>query len=404
MPDDRRQALYAFDGTWNKRKDGEDKESGNTNVVRFHDAYEKNAGKPQFYVSGVGTRLKAIGAFLGGTFGLGELPRIEEGYKHLCRAWIENDGKIDIDIIGFSRGAATALDFTNHVLEHGIRHPDTGERLADAPQIRFLGLWDVVAAFGLANLGNQVLNFGHHLTLPNKNLKYCFHAMALDERRLSFLPTRLPGACEVWFRGVHSDIGGGNGRRPLNDFTLRWMMRKAMAAGLPIVQADIDALHPSMIGPDPDHKLPLPVRVIAGVDRQHYSVTPLQGWVTPPATCPVETETDEEAAGALGADGIEVLPGPVRNRIAAMWEAAQDRAQRLGCEIKDEDTTEWIMTLIQGRVGLVQTPDDLQRARASMETLVTAAANAQPQPAIRLDPFFLNQTLFNRPHLFPLTD
>jgi hypothetical protein len=94
----------------------------------------------------------------------------------------------------------------------------------------------------------------------------------------------------------------------------------------------------------------------------------------------------------------------VRNRISAIWEAAQDRAQRLGCEIKDEDTTEWIMTLIEGRVGLVQTPEDLQRARASMETLITAAANAQPKPAVKLDAFFLNQALFNMPHLFPLTD
>jgi len=31
MPDDRRQALYAFDGTWNKRKDGEEEGVKNTN-------------------------------------------------------------------------------------------------------------------------------------------------------------------------------------------------------------------------------------------------------------------------------------------------------------------------------------------------------------------------------------
>jgi type VI secretion system (T6SS) phospholipase Tle1-like effector len=403
MPTPKRNLLYAFDGTWNKKKDGEDSKSKNTNVVRFHDAYEKNTGNKQFYVSGVGTRHHVIGAVLGGTFGLGVLDRLDEGYKNLCQAWIDNDGNIEIDIIGFSRGAAIALDFTNLILKKGIRHPTTGEQLSEAPQIRFLGLWDVVAAFGLANLGNTVLNFGHHLSLPHKNLKYCFHAMALDERRLSFLPTRLPGACEVWFRGVHSDIGGGNGNRPLNDFTMRWMMRKAMAAGLPIVQADVDALKPSMVDPH-DNKLPLPVRVVAGIDRQHYSVTPLKGFTTPPATCPVETETDEGTAGELGAGGIELLPGPVRNRISAIWEAAQDRAQRLGCEIKDEDTTEWIMTLIEGRVGLVQTPEDLQRARASIETLITAAVNAQPKPVIKVDAFFLNQALFNMPHLFPLSD
>jgi len=398
-------SLYAFDGTWNKKKDGEDPDYTNTNVVRFHAAYAKNTGRPEFYVSGVGTRHKAIGRVLGGVFGLGELTRIEEGYKQLCREWIATSGKAPIDIVGFSRGAATALDFCHYLLDHGIRNPDTGSQVADAPEIRFLGLWDVVAAFGLANLGNQALNFGHHLDLPRGNLKFCFHAMALDERRLSFLPTRLPGACEVWFRGVHSDIGGGNGNRGLNDLSMRWMMRKAMAAGLPIVPDDLAALQPRVVLPHPGDKLPLPVRVISGVDRKHYSVSPMQGWATPPATCPVETETDEETATVIGAGGIELLPGPVRNRISAMWEAAQDRAQRLGMGIEAEDVTEWVLTLIEGRVGLVQGPDDLQRARAAMETLITVGvSNAQHRMYNKLETFFLNEALFSLPHLFPLTD
>jgi len=398
-------SLYAFDGTWNSKKDDEDPDYTNTNVVRFHAAYARNTGLPEFYVSGVGTRHHAIGKVLGGVFGLGELTRIEEGYKQLCREWIATSGKAAIDVIGFSRGAATALDFVHLLLDHGIRDPDTGRQVADAPEIRFLGLWDVVAAFGLANLGNQVLNFGHHISLPRGNLKYCFHAMALDERRLSFLPTRLPGACEVWFRGVHSDIGGGNGNRGLNDISMRWMMRKAMAAGLPIVPDDLVALQPHVVEPHPDKKLPATVRVIAGVDRQHYSVSPMEGWATPPATCPFETENDEETATAIGAGGIETLPTPVRNRISAMWEAAQDRAQRLGMSIEDEEVTEWVLTLIEGRVGLVQGPDDLQRARASMETLITkGVSKAQQRGFHTLQAFFLNEALFSLPHLFPLTD
>ena len=65
-------ALYAFDGTWNKKKDGEDPEYTNTNVARFHAAYQQNSGRPEFYVAGVGTRHKTIGKILGGVFGLGE--------------------------------------------------------------------------------------------------------------------------------------------------------------------------------------------------------------------------------------------------------------------------------------------------------------------------------------------
>jgi len=73
--------------------------------------------------------------------------------------------------------------------------------------------------------------------------------------------------------------------------------------------------------------------------------------------------------------------------------------------IEDEDVTEWLLTLIQGRVGLVQGPDDLQRARASMETLITVGvSNAQHRLYNKLEPVFLNEALFSLPHLFPLTD
>ena len=224
-------ALYAFDGTWNRAKDGEDPQYTNTNVARFYKAYH-DPGARDFYVAGVGTRLAAIGRAFGGVFGMGELPRLNEAYDHLCKAWV--DGDHTIDVVGFSRGAATTLDFCHRIQERGIRKPGTDVVVEPNPTIRFLGVWDVVAAFGLANLGGTDLNIGHHLSLPKANLTYCFHAMALDERRPSFLPTRLHGAQEVWFRGVHSDVGGGNGNQGLNDITLKWMMSKAKAAGLPI--------------------------------------------------------------------------------------------------------------------------------------------------------------------------
>jgi len=55
-------ALYAFDGTWNEAKDGEDPTYTNTNVVRFHQAYHAHSNTDDFYLKGVGTRfdLKAI--------------------------------------------------------------------------------------------------------------------------------------------------------------------------------------------------------------------------------------------------------------------------------------------------------------------------------------------------------
>jgi uncharacterized protein (DUF2235 family) len=216
--EDETMALYAFDGTWDSAKDGEDKQYTNSNVVRFYQAYHKRSNAQDLYVAGVGTRFDLVGKIAGGVFGLGELPRIDEAYDQLCATWAAGDHTIDI--VGFSRGAATTLDFCQRIQSDGIRKPGTNDVLEPNPEIRFLGVWDVVGAFGLALLGGTDLNIGHHLSLPRSNLQYCFHAMALDERRPSFLQTRLTGADEVWFRGVHSDIGGGNGNRGLNDITL----------------------------------------------------------------------------------------------------------------------------------------------------------------------------------------
>lgn len=245
--------------------------------MRFKDACHAHSGTDDFYVEGVGTRFDVLGRVLGGVFGLGELPRINEAYDHLCKAWAAGDHVIDI--VGFSRGAATTLDFCHRIQERGIRRPGSDEVIEPRPQIRFLGVWDAVAAFGVANLGNTALNVGHHLSLPTSSLQYCFHALALDERRLSFLPTRLPGAHEVWFRGVHSDIGGGNGNRGLNDITLVWMMRKAMASKLPIKEEDILALAPNPAAvPRLDRRLRVNVRLVSAVDSRHYTVAPGEGY------------------------------------------------------------------------------------------------------------------------------
>src|SRR2546423_1299624 len=230
-------------GTWNAAKDGDDPDRSDTNVVRFFQAYRRHSGTKDFYLAGVGTRLGAVGKALGGVFGLGELPRINEAYDQLCRNWAAGD--TIIDIVGFSRGAATTLDFSHCVMERGIRRPGSDTVVERSPRMRFLGVWDIVAAFGLGNLGDDLLNIGHHLSLPKGNLQYCFHAMALDERRPSFLNTRLPGAVEVWFRGVHSDVGGGDGNRGLNDIALKWMMNKAKSAGLPLADEDISILKPN---------------------------------------------------------------------------------------------------------------------------------------------------------------
>ena len=65
--------------------------------------------------------------------------------------------------------------------------------------------------------------------------------MAIDEDRAFFPLTRLSKAGkaftklrEVWFRGVHSDVGGGNANLGLNWIALNWMFENALRHGLPI--------------------------------------------------------------------------------------------------------------------------------------------------------------------------
>jgi type VI secretion system (T6SS) phospholipase Tle1-like effector len=396
-------ALYAFDGTWNTKKDKEDADHHNTNVVKFHAAYEKASGLPQFYVAGVGTRWDVIGAVLGGTFGFGERPRLNEAYRRLCDNWNAGDQKVDI--VGFSRGSATALDFVHMVQDRGIRKSATDEVVEPKPTIRFLGLWDIVASFGLANLGNAALNFGHHLEIPKTNIDYCFHALALDERRPSFLPTRLRGACEVWFRGVHSDVGGGNGNTGLSDIALKWMMSKARAADLPIADADIPSwTAPVTATPKPDHKLPIAVRLVAPVDRRHYSVSDLADWTNPPSTCPVESAADESVAAKAGDVSIVDLPLDERRKVVALAETAHATANRIGVTVEPA-TYDYLMYLFQSRLPVIQTDDDLKAAaRAASELVARAVSNAKHAQFPTVEPVFLTQAISQRPGLPPLTD
>jgi hypothetical protein len=98
----------------------------------------------------------------------------------------------------------------------------------------------------------------------------------------------------VWFRGVHSDVGGGNDNHALNDITLRWMLRKAIANGLPMsadcigtsctrvdvdgkISENFDPIHNRSREPKPD-------------DRFHYTAAARPKHVNPPDPCTRETE------------------------------------------------------------------------------------------------------------------
>ena len=286
-------ALYAFDGTWNNEKDA-GRYDLNTNVVRFKDLY---TGRKFFY-QGVGTRHGLVGKIVGGAFGVGGHDRIEEAKRDLARQLAGGDR--DIDIVGFSRGAALAVHFANVICD-GITFAGRHE----VPPVRFLGVFDIVAAFGIPiDLGISFnrINLGYKLGLA-RCVQHCYHAIALDEARKAFRPTRVRGGCEVWFRGVHSDVGGGNDNHALNDITLRWMLRKAIATGLPMATDCVGTSCKRIdvggrIGDNFDKILSRP-REPKQDDSFHYTVAERTGCVNPPDPCTRETELLESQARAV---------------------------------------------------------------------------------------------------------
>ena len=231
-------ALYAFDGT-GQRDDNPDVEDVNdTNVARFFFAYRPNDSelpiddRQNHYQRGVGSA-GLLRKVAGGIAGFGGRTFVHRAIDKLRSNIKQNH--TTIDVVGFSRGAALALDFVNEIAK--------GEaKLADGsiPKVRFLGLFDCVPSFGVAIIP---LNIGWDLDLP-PNVEKCFHALSLDERRKNFhlhRPKVLGGGppgrlIEVWFRGVHSDIGGNGAKerppRGLASIALNWMIVNAQACKL----------------------------------------------------------------------------------------------------------------------------------------------------------------------------
>jgi uncharacterized protein (DUF2235 family) len=231
-------ALYAFDGTGQKDDQPELENIKDTNVARFFFAYRPSDhelpidDRRNHYQRGVGSEglfrklLGGITGFGGRTFVKRAIDKLKENIER---------GDTTIDVIGFSRGAALALDFVNEIAKGKAKLPD-----GKIPSVRFLGLWDCVPSFGIAI---SPLNIGWDLDLPD-NVNRCFHAMALDERRGNFhlhRPKLLGQAqkgrlTEVWFRGVHSDVGGNGDKevppRGLASIPLNWMFVNAQGAGL----------------------------------------------------------------------------------------------------------------------------------------------------------------------------
>ena len=266
--------------------DGTGNEYGrnNTNVVKAFEALIKDQDQVVFYDPGVGTfsekafifaPLRKLGRLLGGALGIGLQKNVEDAYSYLMDVYEDGD---KVFLFGFSRGAHTVRRLASMLDKCGLLQrgssnmiPYTSRMylnkkvgtmyLSDTRSktviqgfketycrpcpVHFLGVWDTVSA--LSKLRPRPMLDGK----LNKGTRYAYHAIAIDERRLKFPPNlwleenidRSQQTVEqVWFTGVHSDVGGWYDERGLANIALSWMLKYAKKADLKIEDGFIENL------------------------------------------------------------------------------------------------------------------------------------------------------------------
>jgi uncharacterized protein (DUF2235 family) len=275
--------VICCDGTWNDPDELRDHIAKPTNVAKLALALVSDVDKPleeqsqlMHYEPGVGTSPDQ--RLIGGAFGYGLSHDIRDGYQFLAQHFAPGD---TVYVFGFSRGAYTARSLAGLIHNCGIlrsecagqvdaafafyrdrtnqTHPKTiGARIfrdmyahTDS-EVFFIGVWDTVGALGIPAdaPGWEELSkvftgweelWGFHDTRLSPEVKFAYQALAIDEQRPPFQPTLWTQADggtqdqvleQVWFAGVHSEIGGGTADSSLSDISFLWMVDKARAQGL----------------------------------------------------------------------------------------------------------------------------------------------------------------------------
>lgn len=136
--------------------------------------------------------------------------------------------------------------------------------------IQFIGVWDTVSSLGfpqnwfITSLGMCVLNalfkgldrisdvifkhrfYNYELT---PKVEYACQALAIDDERTSFWPmvwnekNHSKPVEQVWFAGMHSNVGGGYPRTGMANVALEWMMIRAQKNGLIFKDTSLKNVH-----------------------------------------------------------------------------------------------------------------------------------------------------------------
>ena len=263
-----RRLVVCFDGTWNDP----DKGAKPTNVVKMVRAVraitQDGVSQVVFYDKGVGTA-GGTDALFGGAFGAGLLTNVIDGYRFLANNYEDGD---EIYVFGFSRGAFTARSLAGLIGLGGLLHPAklggglrelvdvykdetldaTGKRVkADGlkigprhrVRIACVGVWDTVGSLGVpGDIGNtfKKKKYYFHDVQLGADVDVALHAAAIDEKRGPFAPTLWVSKDgrptrddqtveQVWFSGVHSNVGGSYADATLSDIAFDWMVQRVTA-------------------------------------------------------------------------------------------------------------------------------------------------------------------------------
>ena len=325
------------DGTWNTPDDKEGDLPAPTNVVKLRNALapadKDGLEQKVYYHPGVGTGGGWWDRIAGGGLGDGLDHNVMSGYYWLARNYQPGDL---IWLFGFSRGAYTVRSLGGMITRGGLLDasdrtlaesdiwadvqaiftayraqetlPQTATRRffgnsaakgfpKSSTPIHCIGVWDTVGALGvpddmaLLNLIDDPAKHSFHDTALNPNVLNARHAIAIDERRQGFTPTlwtnvedRKDTVKQIWFPGVHADVGGGYALCGLSDGALYWMIQEAEGLGLAFRDSVLQQLAPDPRGLLHDsvqgvfkalktrpREVPLIDRTVSGTDILHES-------------------------------------------------------------------------------------------------------------------------------------
>jgi len=236
----------------------------NTNIIHLYSCLRNNDNQIAYYNPGVGTiapdnyrnKIKRILYKINDLVTASSLEQnVADAYIYLMNQYEDED---QIYLFGFSRGAYTVRMLSGLIQMFGLLHKgneshlrhvltvysQADERFNTAPKfkkrfsrkidIRFMGIWDTVVSVG----GPIKYYIPFPYTDKLEIVKSVRHAVAIDERRkhyrFSEINKTLPDRKEVFFAGVHSDIGGSYAEEEsgLSKITLEWMLGEASNCGL----------------------------------------------------------------------------------------------------------------------------------------------------------------------------